>query len=115
MMGLKEMYLILYNLSCFAGWLLIFSSAVQSVADGILQDEGLLQSLANAYGNATIHVVPGINLADVLFITQSAALLEIIHAALGLVKSPVFVTAMQVSSRIVALVAVTYSPKAQSK
>jgi hypothetical protein len=33
----------------------------------------------------------------------------------GLVRSPVIVTAMQVMSRIVALVAVTYSPKAQSE
>jgi hypothetical protein len=34
---------------------------------------------------------------------------------LGLVRSPVVVTAMQVMSRIVALVAINYSPEAQSK
>lgn len=44
---------------------------------------------------------------------QSAALLEIVHAGLGLVRSPVFVTAMQVGSRIVALHMVSSSPKAQ--
>jgi very-long-chain (3R)-3-hydroxyacyl-CoA dehydratase len=46
---------------------------------------------------------------------QTAALLEIVHAAMGIVRSPVIVTAMQVSSRIFALVAVLYAPTSQSK
>ena len=56
-----------------------------------------------------------IPLGQLLFVTQSAALLEIAHAAVGLVRSPVMVTAMQVFSRIVALVAITFSKDAQSK
>ena len=55
------------------------------------------------------------SLAFVLTIVQSAAILEIVHAALGLVRSPVFVTTMQVGSRIVALHMLNVSPKAQSK
>ena len=55
------------------------------------------------------------SLAYVLTIVQSAAIMEIVHAVLGLVRSPVFVTMMQVGSRIVALHMVNTSPKAQSK
>jgi len=106
-MGPKEMYLIVYNLSCCAGWSLILVSAAQSLANGIPKD-GLKESLANVIGN-------GNPVGDLLFLTQSAALLEIVHAAVGLVRSPVMVTAMQVMSRIVALAAVTYSPKAQTQ
>lgn len=35
-----------------------------------------------------------------LQITQSLAILEVVHAAVGLVRSPVFTTAQQVASRI---------------
>mmetsp|Transcript_19946 Transcript_19946/g.43369 ORF Transcript_19946/g.43369 Transcript_19946/m.43369 type:complete len:748 (-) Transcript_19946:200-2443(-) len=104
-MGPQDMYLIAYNLSCCVGWSLILLAAVRSLANGIGQD-GLKESLANVYGNGV---------GDLLFITQSAALLEIVHATLGLVRSPVVVTAMQVMSRIVALVAVTYSPNASTQ
>jgi len=113
------MYLIVYNMSCCAGWSMILISALQSLANGIPQD-GVFESLANVYGASytmPMQVLSSstIALADLLFITQSAALLEIVHAAVGLVRSPVLVTAMQVFSRIVALVAVTYSPQAKSK
>jgi len=113
----KDMYLIVYNLSCCAGWLLILVSAVQSLFNDIPGD-GLKEALANVYSNGKIvlEVPPPINsIGGLLFFTQSAALLEIVHAAVGLVRSPVVVTAMQVMSRIVALVAVTYSPTAQTQ
>jgi very-long-chain (3R)-3-hydroxyacyl-CoA dehydratase len=113
----KEIYLIFYNLSCCAGWLLILASAAQSLAKDVPTD-GLKEALANAYSNGAITTqllsfIPP--LGDLLFFTQSAALLEIVHSAVGLVRSPVVVTAMQVMSRIVALVAVTYSSEAQSE
>lgn len=116
-MGPKEVYLIVYNLSCCAGWLIILLSAAQFLANGI-RISGLKESLANVYSNSDLafQVMTSNNpLGDLLFVTQSAALLEIVHAALGLVRSPVVVTAMQVMSRIVALVAVTYSPEAQTQ
>lgn len=106
----KDMYLIVYNLSCCIGWTLILLSAVQT----LIRDDSL--SLADAYANTTIHVSGfAIPLGQLLFVTQSAALLEIAHAAVGLVRSPVMVTAMQVFSRIVALVAVTFSKNAQNQ
>lgn len=113
-MGPKEMYLIVYNLSCCIGWSLILLSALQSLASNV-DTNGLKESLANVYSNVDISM-PSVNsLGDLLFITQSAALLEIVHATVGIVRSPVLVTAMQVMSRIVALVAVTYSPEAQAQ
>ena len=105
-MGPKEIYLILYNLCACTGWFLVLAKALQSLSVGVPAD-GLQEALANVYAAE--------GLADLLFYSQSAALLEIAHAGLGLVRSPLIVTAMQVGSRIVALVAVTYSADAQSK
>jgi very-long-chain (3R)-3-hydroxyacyl-CoA dehydratase len=105
-MGPKEIYLILYNISACVGWSLVLSLALKTLALGIVED-GLVESLSNVYATE--------GLAVALTYSQTAALLEIVHAAMGLVRSPVVVTAMQVSSRIVALVAINYSPNAQSK
>jgi very-long-chain (3R)-3-hydroxyacyl-CoA dehydratase len=101
------MYLILYNSLCCAGWATVWALAVQSVATDTPKDGGLSAALASVYAAPS--------LAWMLTICQSAALLEIMHAAVGLVRSPVMVTAMQVMSRIVALVAIVFSPAAQCK
>ena len=105
-MGPKEIYLILYNICACVGWSIVFALSVKTLAAGIPED-GLSEALSNVYGTE--------GLAMVLTYSQSAALLEILHAGLGLVRSPLIVTAMQVASRIVALVAVNGSPEAQSK
>lgn len=102
----KDMYLIVYNLCCCVGWSTILALSALSLSKGVPQD-GVKEALSNVY--ATEH------LGGLLFYTQSAAVLEVVHAAVGLVRSPVIVTAMQVASRIWALLAVTYSPNAQSK
>ena len=114
----KDIYLIIYNLSCCGGWLLILVAAIGSLANDVPKD-GLKEALANVYSNGEVSL-QGLfsssnSIGSLLFYTQSAALLEIVHAAVGLVRSPVVVTAMQVMSRIVALLAVTYSPHSQSK
>ena len=105
-MGPKEIYLILYNVSACVGWSVVFALAVKTLATGLGEGDGIFETLSNVYATE--------GLATILTYSQSAALLEIAHAALGLVRSPVVVTAMQVSSRIVALVAINYSPQAQS-
>jgi very-long-chain (3R)-3-hydroxyacyl-CoA dehydratase len=105
-MGPKEIYLIIYNLLACVGWSLVLALAVKSLLKGIPED-GLIESLANVYRTD--------ELATILTYSQTAALLEIVHAGLGLVRSPVAITAMQVGSRIVALVAIMYSPQAQSE
>jgi very-long-chain (3R)-3-hydroxyacyl-CoA dehydratase len=105
-MGPKEIYLILYNVCACVGWSLVLALALKTLSAGIGED-GLVETLSNVYATE--------GLAAILTYSQTAALLEILHAAMGLVRSPVLVTAMQVSSRIVALVAINYSPEAQSK
>jgi very-long-chain (3R)-3-hydroxyacyl-CoA dehydratase len=104
----KDTYLIVYNVCCCVGWSNIFALSILSLSKGIPQD-GWKDALANMYHSSTEY------LGVLLFYTQLAAVLEIVHAGVGLVRSPVLVTAMQVSSRLWALVAVTYSPNAQCK
>ena len=108
MAGLKDLYLIAYNLACCSGWAGILYVALPVVVGALLTDPATIgQALASVYATA--------DLADVLFYVQTAALLEIVHAALGLVRSPVVVTALQVGSRIAALFAITRSPDAQAQ
>ena len=102
----KDLYLVVYNVCCCIGWATIFVAGIQSLLENVPQ-VGVANALANVYSVG--------NIPTLLFYTQSAAVLEIVHAAVGLVRSPVIVTAMQVSSRIWALLAVTYAPSAQSK
>ena len=105
-MGPKEVYLILYNVSACVGWSVVLFLAVVSLSKSVPED-GLSEGLANVYSQE--------GLSTYLIFSQTAALLEILHALFGLVRSPVMVTTMQVSSRIVALVAIALSPQAQSK
>jgi very-long-chain (3R)-3-hydroxyacyl-CoA dehydratase len=104
LLGVKEIYLILYNALCCIGWAVVLAGALKTVIQGIPED-GLVESLANVYAPV----------ADLLIYSQSAALLEIVHSALGLVRSPVIVTAMQVGSRICALIAIVFAPGAQGE
>jgi hypothetical protein len=101
-MGLKDAYLIAYNAACCGGWAYVLSLALPSVIGNVSSP---LEALSQVYA------VP--NLALALNIVQSAALMEIVHAAVGLVRSPLVVTAMQVGSRIAAIFAITNSPQAQ--
>eukprot|EP00551_Chaetoceros_affinis_P007154 CAMPEP_0203667514 /NCGR_PEP_ID=MMETSP0090-20130426/4344_1 /ASSEMBLY_ACC=CAM_ASM_001088 /TAXON_ID=426623 /ORGANISM="Chaetoceros affinis, Strain CCMP159" /LENGTH=754 /DNA_ID=CAMNT_0050531703 /DNA_START=90 /DNA_END=2354 /DNA_ORIENTATION=+ len=99
----KDGYLIMYNLCCCIGWAYVLSLGVQTII-GKSGTDGILASLASIYNT------PG--LASALTIVQSAALLEIAHAAVGFVRSPVFITTLQVGSRIAALFAIVNSPLA---
>ena len=95
-MKLSDMYLVLYNSACALGWALVLFLAVPT-----LLPTPTLSSLASFYSLPGTESIPA--LATVLFFVQSAAILEVLHPMLGLVRSPVLVTAMQVSSRLVAL------------
>lgn len=103
-LGVKEIYLILYNSVCCVGWAVVLAGGLKTLALGIPED-GLAGGLSNVYASV----------GDVLIYAQSAALMEILHAAIGLVRSPVVVTAMQVGSRIAALLAIVFAPSAQGK
>lgn len=102
---MKDLYLILYNSACCVGWAGVLGLSLFSLVTS--EKAGIKNKLADIHGFQEVSLL--------LTISQSAALLEIVHALLGLVRSPVMVTFMQVMSRIVALVAVEQSIDAQSK
>jgi very-long-chain (3R)-3-hydroxyacyl-CoA dehydratase len=103
-MGVKDAYLIAYNLACCLGWATVWILGVLSLYDSVVV-QGLtwLEAATRVYDAVAFW----------LQVSQSAAIMEIVHAAVGLVRSPVSVTFLQVMSRIVALVAIVYAPEAQ--
>ena len=109
-MNPKDIYLILYNSGCSLGWAVVLCLSFASIVNNV-NSIGILDSLANIYNDPQL----GSHVSLALTVVQTAALMEIIHAMLKLVRSPVLVTAMQVMSRIVALVAIYFSKDAQSK
>lgn len=78
-------YLTLYNVCAGAAWSCILAQIVSALMRG--------QSHANVVRD-TLHP---------LCVVQTAALLEIVHAAWGLVSSPIFSNMLQVFSRLVAV------------
>ena len=123
-LGIKDLYLILYNGFCCIGWAYVLFIGIPSFFSAVASSDAPLIDALKAAGSSVYFANPATagfgdetipSLATVLFYVQSAALLEVVHAALGLVRSPVFVTAMQVGSRIVALHMISSSPKAQSE
>jgi hypothetical protein len=108
MPSLADTYLIGYNAACCVGWALVLVAAVVAVVQQ--RNSNIVSALSNVYHHFDDDV-----LALMLTISQTAAVLEIIHALVGLVRSPVLVTTMQVSSRLVALFALLFSPIAQSQ
>lgn len=106
----KNIYLILYNLVCCSGWATILFLAFPSISSALstfsLQE--LIIALSSIYG------LDDGGLASTLIWVQTAAVLEIVHAIIGIVRSPVFVTTLQVGSRLAALFAVVQSSSAAS-
>ncbi|KAL9932854.1 hypothetical protein V8E36_008109 [Tilletia maclaganii] len=116
-------YLILYNFLSFFGWVLILFSLLKHLAAGPQTSTAVHRFAEWAIRNfrpIRLVYLPtfGKNLpAPVVIVlhraataqqyigglvsfVQSFAVLEVVHAALGLVRSPVSTTAMQVSSRL---------------
>ena len=102
----KDLYLIAYNLACCLGWAVVWILAVGSLYDSVVgQSLPFVEACSRVYGDVAFW----------LQVSQTAALMEIVHAAIGFVRSPVMITTMQVMSRILALVAIVYAPSAQGK
>nr|AGN32874.1 protein tyrosine phosphatase [Trypanosoma rangeli] len=82
---LKKAYLLAYNGSMFTGWAVILAKIVRHLASGKdIQD-----------------VYPLI--AKLLVFFQGGAVMEVLHAIVGLVRAPASTTAIQVSSRLLVL------------
>jgi len=88
-----DYYLVLYNALCAAGWAQVLAQSVNYLSISY-QTEELKLGLESVLFSG---------IADYLIVVQLAALLEIVHSAVGLVRSPVFVTTLQVMSRVVVL------------
>ena len=86
-MGLKDLYLIGYNAACAAGWAYVLYLATCVVfASGVpCCHHEVLDALETIYNEPPL-------LRETLIVVQCAALLEIVHAGIGLVRSPVVVT-----------------------
>lgn len=82
-------YLVAYNVASAVGWALILKLVVEAWLAG--------DSPAALYGKVGL----------LLQVVQSAAALEVVHALVGLVRSPVGTTALQVASRLMLVWAYT--------
>lgn len=83
-MSVKTLYLVGYNVACAVGWAyVLYLTLVKLQTHGSNKKEALWASIG-----------------EPLTIVQSAAFLEVVHALIGLVSSPVLTVAMQVSSRL---------------
>ncbi|KAF0698798.1 Aste57867_10587 [Aphanomyces stellatus] len=89
---IKTTYLVLFNLASCLGWAYVLGQTFQLV----YADQDIEKSSQTLWG-----VVEG-----PLKIVQTMALMEVLHAMLGLVRSPVGSTFMQVSSRLFLLWAI---------
>ncbi|KAL3524918.1 hypothetical protein ACH5RR_013290 [Cinchona calisaya] len=79
--GVKRLYLTIYNWTVFVGWLQVFYLAVKTLKE-----------------SGHEHVYSAVE--KPLLLAQSAAVLEIIHGLVGLVRSPVSATLPQIGSRL---------------
>jgi len=96
-------YLIAYNAACCAGWALVLSQSLQTLASN--SSDGIMAT------TAWTTLYPAVSTP--LMLSQCAAFLEIVHVLFKVVRSPLHVTFLQVSSRLVALFALVYSESAQ--
>eukprot|EP00762_Andalucia_godoyi_P008310 ANDGO_07349.mRNA.1 Very-long-chain (3R)-3-hydroxyacyl-CoA dehydratase PASTICCINO 2 len=112
--AVKTGYLVVYNLVCTAGWgYVLYRTLVIAQANcgllGLPSLQSFLSVLFPSLVSATVLPAPtaakyaavyAADLAQTLTVVQSLAILEIVHCMIGLVRSPVFSTFMQVFSRV---------------
>lgn len=77
----KRVYLTIYNWTVFVGWLQVFYLAVKTLKE---------------YGHQDVYNA----VEKPLILAQSAAILEIFHGLVGLVRSPITATLPQIGSRL---------------
>jgi len=90
-------WLITYNLASALGWAYVLLLSINALKDG--------KTPAQAWAA----------MGQPLLIVQSTMAFEIVHALVGMVPSPVFVTAMQVSSRLWVIWGATHASTASQE
>ena len=96
-MSIKTIYLILYNFLQFCGWSYFFLKVTNNLI--------VSNPLHEIYENSHI----------ILEYCQYGAFLEIIHSIIGLVKSSIFATSIQIIGRILIVLILQFFPSAVSK
>ena len=116
-------YLVLFNFVSFFGWVVVLSSlgkhlalgpqphsppvkfATELLARFRLVKIGIIQSYAHLFPAPIANLLERASSAhthvgSIVALVQSLAILEVVHAAIGWVRSPVATTAIQVASRL---------------
>ena len=98
---ISKLYLVAYNAATGFLWGLVLFGALLSLTEPTLAgDLSDLKARLAAVCSLTIWTpISPLPLLHVLFVAQYLACLEVLHSAVGLVRSPVVVTFMQVLSR----------------
>ncbi|KAJ3693311.1 hypothetical protein LUZ60_008791 [Juncus effusus] len=87
---LKRIYLSIYNWAVFAGWLQVLVFAIKALSES---------------GHTAVYDA----VEKSLQLAQTAAVLEIIHGLIGLVRSPISATLPQIGSRLFVTWGILYS------
>ena len=95
-LSVSDIYLIVYNLASAVGWLLILLVTQKTIVTWKTNADVMVSR--NLYANVETY----------LLIFQTAALLEVFHAAVGLVRSNPVLVFLQVLSRLLVVWAVAY-------
>lgn len=116
-------YLILFNFVSFFGWVIVLSTLIKHLALGPqplsppvkfaadilsrfrLVKIGIVKSYSHLFPKPIADLVERASTAhtfvgSAVALVQSLAILEVVHAAVGFVRSPVITTAIQVASRL---------------
>ena len=96
-MSIKSVYLILYNFLQLCGWSCFFFRVTNYLINS--------KSLQEIYSNSHL----------ILECCQYGAFLEIIHSIIGLVKSSIFATSIQIIGRIIIVVILQFFQSAVSQ
>ena len=96
-MSIKSIYLILYNFIQLCGWSCFFLKVTNYLINS--------KSVQEIYSNTHL----------ILECCQYGAFLEIIHSIIGLVKSSIFATSIQIIGRIIIVVILQFFQSAVSK
>ncbi|KAL3843441.1 hypothetical protein ACJIZ3_000844 [Penstemon smallii] len=88
--SLRRLYLVIYNWTVFLGWLQVLYLAVKTLKES---------------GPESVYAA----VEKPLILAQSAAIIEILHSLIGMVRSPVTATLPQVGSRLYVTWGILYS------
>ncbi|WPT18042.1 Very-long-chain [Picochlorum sp. SENEW3] len=91
-MNVKQAYLFSYNAALCSGWAYVFIRMVMTCVTAVHSGLSLTSPTTLSLVWESVQVP--------LKVSQSVAIMEVLHAAFGIVRSPVMITATQVASRL---------------